>query len=162
MDMHIEKLRDAYQSEPAVAAVCDEMASRKRNQGETKLRRILARLEGNGSGLRKHEAIAAFRTLEECGCGQYIAGRHGHPSRFAWAVSSLDACEAAQGKSNTVDPLPETDEDEGLEAELEAVTHYLRLRDDFEIELELPDDLTQREAERICYFVNALSLEEDD
>lgn len=158
--MDVQRLREAYNSDANVTSICDEMASRERNQSETKLSRILARLTNNGSSVRKHEAIAAFRKLEECGCGQYIVGRHGWPSRFVWSVSSLSACQAARGMGDSVDPLPETDDEIETEIELDAITHYLRLRDDFEIELQLPDDLTQREADRICSFVNALPIDD--
>ena len=158
--MNVQQLRDAYSSDPNVAAICDEMASRERNQSETKLSRILARLLNNGSSVRKNDAIASFRKLEESGCGQYIVGRHGWPSRFVWAVGSLAACQAAQGVVESVEPLPETDDDAETEFELEAVTHYLRLREDFDVEIQLPDDLTVREAERLCSFISSLPLDE--
>lgn len=158
--MNIQQLREAYNSDPNVAAICDEMASRERNQSETKLTRMLARLSNNGSSVKKNDAIAAFRRLEECGCGQYIVGRHGWPSRFVWSVGSLAACHAAQGSIESVDPLPETDEDVETEIELDAVTHYLRLREDFDVELQLPDDLTAREAQRLCSFISAVPLDD--
>lgn len=158
--MDIQKLRDSYSNNTVVAQLCNDMAMRERNQSETKLSRMLARLENKDLPAQKSDVIAAFRILEDCGCGQYVVGRHGRSSRFVWSVSSLDTCQAAQGKSDSVEPLPETDDDIETDAELDAVTHCLRLRDDFDIEFQLPDDLTQREAERLCSFISALPLDE--
>jgi len=53
------------------------MAARQRNQSETKLKRILALLKNDNGEVKKSELIAAFRKLEDLGCGQYIEGRHG-------------------------------------------------------------------------------------
>ena len=60
----------------------------------------------------------------------------------------------------TVETLPETNEDEEFEAEVNTITHLLQLRSDFALELQLPTDLTQREAVRIASFVAALPLDE--
>ena len=158
--MNSDALRNAYNTNEIVRQICDEMAERDRNQAETKLKRILARLQSSGTNVRKHEAIAAFRILEEFGCGQYVEGRHGWPSRFVWSVGSKSACQIAKGMETTVETLPETNEDEEFEAEVNTITHLLQLRSDFALELQLPTDLTQREAVRIASFVAALPLDE--
>lgn len=158
--MDTEGLRRLYTENPAVKAICDEMSTRERNQTETKLKRILARLGKNGTDIRRHEAIAAFRLLEDCGCGQYIEGRHGWPSRFVWSVGSIAACQVAQGSNADIKSLPEADEEEEVDAELDTVTHVLRLREDFDLELQLPTDFSRREARRVVNFVNALPIDE--
>ena len=73
----IQKLRDSYNNNAVVSQLCDDMAMRERNQSETKLVRMQARLEKKGLLVQKSEVIAAFRTLEECDCGQYVVGRQG-------------------------------------------------------------------------------------
>jgi len=158
--MDSERLRRAYNTDTAVKAVCDEMAARERNQTETKLRRIMARFNNDGVEIRKPDVIAAFRTLEECGCGQYVPGRHGWPSRFVWSVGSLGACQTAQGGTAELEPLQESNDDDEIDAELDTVTHVLRLRDDFDVEFLLPSDLTNKEASRIAAFVSALPIED--
>jgi hypothetical protein len=158
--MNSEALRHAYNTNEIVRQICDDMAERERNQAETKLLRILARLQNNGSNVRKNEAIAAFRLLEESACGQYVEGRHGWPSRFVWSVGSKSACQIAKGMEATIETLTETNEDEEFEAEVNTITHVLQLRSDFALELQLPTDLTQREAVRIASFVAALPLDE--
>lgn len=153
-------LRHAYTTDASVKAICDEMAGRERNQTETKLARILGRFSNDGNEMRKHEAIAAFRKLEGCGCGQYVEGRHGWPSRFVWSVGSISACQIAQGTTATVETLPEANTDDEIEAEVDTVNHTLRLRVDFAVEIQLPSDLTQREAQRIANFVASLPMDE--
>jgi hypothetical protein len=37
------------------------------------------------------EVIRFFRVLESAGCGEYVEGRHGHPSRFEWSDFRLRA-----------------------------------------------------------------------
>jgi hypothetical protein len=158
--MEISRLQSAYKSDAAVRAVCDEMAARERNQTETKLRRIIARLNGGGNDIRKPNVIAALRTLEDCGCGQYVAGRHGWPSRFVWSVGSRGACQTAQGTIADFETLEDANDDADIEAELDTVTHMLRLREDFDLELVLPADLTDKEATRIATFISALPIDE--
>lgn len=82
--MDIEKLRASYEQNSAMKAICDHMDTRLRNQSETKLRRMIDILSRSGYDFRRAEVISAFRVLEEAGCGKYIEGRHGLPSRFAW------------------------------------------------------------------------------
>lgn len=158
--MDTPALRLAYSNDAGVKSICDEMAQRERNQTETKLARILGRLSNNGSEIRKHEVIAAFRKLEECGCGQYVEGRHGWPSRFVWAVGSLSACQIAQGANATVEALPEANTDDEIEAQVDTITHALRLRDDFIVEIQLPSDFTQRESQRLASFIASLPMDE--
>jgi hypothetical protein len=158
--MNSEALRRAYSSNDAVKGICNEMAERERNQSETKLARILARLQNNGSALGKHEVISGFRLLEEAGCGQYVEGRHGWKSRFVWAVGSLSASQIAQGANTAVEALPASNEDEEIEAEIDTLTHVFHLRTDFDVEIQLPSDLTPREAARIAAFVSVLPIEE--
>lgn len=154
----IQRIRELYSSNKVVSAICDDMALRERNQSETKIKRMMTLLKSKGSAVEKTEVIAAFRELEDCSCGQYIVGRHGWPSRFVWSVSSLDTCKAARGISDSVESIPETDDVEGEESE--TTTHCLRLRDDFRVEVQLPEDLTTQEAERLCSFISALPIDE--
>lgn len=158
--MDTAALRQAYVTDAGVKSICDEMARRERNQTETKLARILGRLSNNGSEIRKNAAIAAFRKLESCGCGQYVEGRRGWPSRFVWSVGSLSACQIAQGANAIVEALPELNTDEEIAAEVDTITHSHRLRDDFSVELQLPSDLTQREAQRLGSFIASLPIDD--
>lgn len=153
--MNTEKLKSAYGASKAVKAICDEMASRGKNQNETKLQRILQLLWAkNGEDLKKSEVISGFRSLEEAGCGKYVEGRHGWPSRFVWEVKSLDVAGAAKGQR----PLEESTDE--AETDLEMIEHSFVLRPDLSISIELPDDLTRHESARLAAFLQALPFAE--
>ena len=159
--MDANKLRQEYNQNCALKLLCDRMASRKRNQNETKLLRLLAQIQNDDdSSLKKHELIAAFRVLEDVECGKYIAGRHGWPSRFLWSVKSLDACLAAQGEETDVAPVEELADTEDDGGDTDLIDHAFNLREDFPVELSLPIDLTTNEAERLALFMKSLPLED--
>src|SRR5438477_10880098 len=125
------------------------MAGRDRNQTETKLRRILRNLTNDGVDLKRREVIGAFRELEQAGCGTYVEGRHGWPSRFVWDVKSLAVSAAAKGTQ----PLePSAGEDAGIEDsdEAELIEHSFALRPELTISIELPTDLSKTEAARLA------------
>lgn len=150
--MNIDKVKVAYENNRSVKAICDEMASRDRNQNETKLERILKILWDSGSeDVKRSDVIGGFRALEEANCGRYVEGRHGWPSRFVWAVKSRDVAGAAKGQK----PL-ENETAEKAYGELEMIEHTFVLRPDLPISFELPDDLTEGEAVRLATFMRAL------
>jgi len=155
--MNIEELKKLYGTNEAAKALCDHMAARQRNQSETKLARILALLSSEVGELKKSDLIATFRKLEDLGCGQYVEGRHGWPSRFVWSVGSLSVCQAASGETSVVEPLLKADE---ASAETESLTHTFNLRADLPVGFTLPIDLTVGEAERLATFMKTLPLED--
>jgi hypothetical protein len=157
--MQVELLKQHFQRNSAVKAICDHMAKRTKNQNETSLHRILYYLEQEGSDFKRSDVIAAFRLLEEAECGKYIEGRHGWKSRFIWSVKSKLVSGAAQGTQTKAalvaedDPIEEIVEDEMIE-------HIYALRPDLNISFELPADLSQNEAARLSKFIKTLSFEE--
>ena len=158
--MDIEGFKKSYSANDVARAFCDHMASRQRNQSETKLRRISGLLKNDGFEVKKSELINVFRKLEEFGCGQYVEGRHGWPSRFVWKVDSLSACRAASGETSVVKPLPEVGDESASDVDM--LTHTFNLRADLPIDFSLPIDLTTLEAGRLANFIKALPLEEYD
>jgi hypothetical protein len=157
--MNQDRLRSAYEQNEAVRAICDHMAARDRNQTETKLRRILRHLTNDGVDLRRSEVIAAFRELEETGCGKYVEGRHGWPSRFVWDVKSLGVSAAARG-TQPIEATPEDDAGTEDSDEAEFIEHSFVLRPDLTISVELPTDLTETEAARLAAFIQSLPFEQ--
>lgn len=156
--METEKLKGAYAQNKVVQAICDHLAERDKNQNETKLHRMLRHLANDGFDLKKSEVIAAFRALEESGCGKYVEGRHGWPSRFVWEVKSLEVSAAARGKQALErDPVENGD---ALAEDVELLEHSFVLRPDVVITIELPTDLTRSEANRLAAFIQALPFED--
>lgn len=156
--MDLGKLQNAYQSDEVVSAICDNMAERSKNQNETKLHRIIHHLKEDGYDVKRSGVIAAFRKLEEADCGHYVEGRHGHKSRFVWSVKSMLVRDAVTGDASAAS----VEEDDGFEAyESEMLEHTYLLRPDLTVTIELPEDLTRTEAQRLSQFIDSLSFEED-
>ena len=153
--MDAEGLKKLYENNNAVRTICDHMASRERNQRETKLKRILYLLSDEASPLKQPDAVIAFRELEKVGCGKFLVGRRGSRSRFVWEVDSLIVSQVAQGVVGAEEAA-----DGGDEYETETLEHQFNLRSDFAIDLTLPIDLSSSEAERLCAFIRSLPLEE--
>ena len=163
LPVNIDELKAAYIANDAIRAICDEMAPRQRNQNETKLLRMLSVLENNGASVRKPMLIAGFRELQRVGCGEYVEGRRGWPSRFVWTVESINACRIAQGEqveAAVIAPVDDDDDSTDSEEEIDTLDHYFNLRADFQIEVSLPIDLSQSEANRLSAFIQSLPLDD--
>ena len=157
--MDTDALRRTYAANQAAKAICDHLASRDRNQNETYLHRILFHLDQDGVDFSKAEVIGAFRALETADCGKYVEGRRGRKSRFVWSVNSKHLAAVAGGADAAEAVEDETEEHEG-DSESELLEHTYWLRPDLSVTIELPADLTQREANRLSQFSDSLSFEE--
>ena len=121
----IEAIRKLYRSEAAARALFDWTAQRERDATATSIDRLSNRL-----GISRGEAVALARALEQAGCGQFVVGRRGQPSRFEWAFSCISLGQAAAGEDVKLeaaeDPLPEIEEEQ-LEAAVAASSQPLTL-----------------------------------
>jgi hypothetical protein len=170
--LDINKLRQSYAVNAELVAICDELGTRTNNQRVTKLKPFLALLNRDrAEAIKQWKLIAAFRELEICGCGAYVEGRHGHPSRFVWDAEygSLSICKAVFGEplQPSSETTEENDESTELNTEDDANTddescldHYFNLRADYQLEITLPVDLTVAEAERLAAFFKSLPLDD--
>lgn len=114
----IDAIRKLYRTNSAAQTLFDWTASRERDATATSIERISHKV-----GVSRGEAVALARALDQAGCGQFIVGRRGQPSRFEWAYSCISLGQAAAGEDVKLeaaeDPLPESEEDR-LEAVVEA------------------------------------------
>ena len=121
----IEAIRKLYRTEAAARALFDWTAQRERDATTTSIDRLSNRL-----GISRGEAVALARALEQAGCGQFVVGRRGQPSRFEWAFSCISLGQAAAGEDVKLeaaeDPLPEIEEEQ-LEAAVAASSQPLTL-----------------------------------
>ena len=101
----ISRLRELYAASPVAKAFFDHTARRERDQSETKVDRILVLLKSDGYPFKRREIIELFRKLQEQGCGQFIEGRRGWPSRFVWSVGLTSVGKAAAGEPQTIDHI---------------------------------------------------------
>src|SRR5205814_3568836 len=96
---NIDMLRQLYRQSPVAQAFFDHAARRERDQSETKVDRILILLNAEGHAFPRRDIIALFRKLQEQGCGQFVEGRRGWPSRFVWSSGLISVGRAASGES---------------------------------------------------------------
>jgi hypothetical protein len=98
---NVEALRQLYEQNPVAHAFFSHAAKRERDQSETKVDRIMVLLKAEGQDFPRRDVIALFKKLEEVGCGQFVEGRRGWPSRFVWSARLTGIGRAAAG-----DPQP--------------------------------------------------------
>jgi hypothetical protein len=164
--LNVKALKALYSSDQAAKAVLDEFASRQRNQQTTKLEQLLFRLGNSGVGVAKADVIGVLRKLDEYGCGDFRTGRKGHPTRFEWKYDLVSVAKAAAGGAQKVEEIqPATDQDNGDDEVAVktvpegAIHHTFQLRPDWQVELDLPGDLSVREAGRLSEFVKTLPFD---
>ena len=150
-------LRELYNENENAQAVLDHFASRERNWGTTSVDRILTNLRNEGEDLSRGDLISVFRELEECGCGSFVAGRKGWPSRFEWRVQMVAVGQAAAGETEHVEEVSE--DEAGEEDTGSLIKHTYRLRPDVTIAIELPTDFTLQEAKRMSRFIETLPFD---
>jgi hypothetical protein len=171
-------IRQLYATDATARTILDEFASFRHNRTTTALEQLLFRLTNAGKPVPKSEAIDVLRKLDDFGCGDFITGRKGHPTRFAWRYPMSEigkAAAAADPKTpeeiKPLHPLEATDadiEDDAPEAAAEvpatpeAIVHSYQLRPDQKVEFRLPADLTEREARRLSEFLKTLPFEAAD
>jgi hypothetical protein len=109
---NVEMLRQLYKQNPVAKAFFDHAAGRERDQSETTVKRILVllnRVKG-GHEFQRRDIIDLFRKLEEQGCGQFVEGRRGWPSRFVWSAEMTSIGRAAAGSVQVIEHIS-TEED---------------------------------------------------
>ncbi len=153
----IRRLRKLYGSDPAARIILDHLASRDRSWRTTSVDQLLSTLRAVEEDVSRGEAIGVFKELEECGCGQFKAGRKGWPSRFEWTVQMVGVGQAAAGETEQIEEVTEADLAE--EESRASLRHTYRLRPDVAISLDLPKDLTPGEAERLAQYIRTLPFE---
>jgi len=149
-------LQSFYNENPSAKAMLDHLASRERNRSATTVDRLLSSLIGDGNQLSRGDVVRVLQRLEELGCGRFISGRWGHPSRFQWSVGLVDVGRAAAGEAVNIEAAPANEADEPPDDLLE---HHFRLRKDLDVPLKLPADLNPAEAARLAAFIQTLPFE---
>ena len=99
-----------------------------------------------GPQMSRCELITTLRAFTQAGCGRFMVGRHGQPSRFIWGAAPTAFLAALRPAS------PSPSGDTGI------FGHAFRLRPGLVLALNLPADLTPSEAERLARFVQTLPI----
>jgi hypothetical protein len=108
---NVDALRQLYNQSRVAKAFFDHAARRERDQSETKVDRILVRLKADGNEFHRREIIELFRILQEEGCGQFVEGRRGWPSRFVWGAEMTSIAKSAAGGAHVIEPISNEEED---------------------------------------------------
>ena len=175
--MNKAKLADLYASNPTVRAILDHFSERTNNSKVNLVKRIQFLLKREGIVVSWGDMIAAFRLLQEAGCGTFVKGSKGYSSRFYWSVKSTQAAAYAldvvgeqddeeEDEEEDEEDDEEDDEEEDGEEEEEylldphapSIRHSFVLRLDWKMFLYLPPNLTQIEANRLAQFAESLSF----
>jgi hypothetical protein len=158
----VSGLRDLYAKSPTASAFLDHAAGRRYNQSESKVDRVLHILGEAGHEVHRNDVVAMFRELEGLGCGQFVVGRRGWPSRFVWAGAITSVGRTATGEEAEVEAIGDDAADaEAPDEAGDTLAHSFHLRPDLTVELRLPPDLTPDEARRLAEFVRALPFGSD-
>ncbi|WP_394829267.1 hypothetical protein [Pendulispora albinea] len=156
----VRKLRKLYREDPAARSLLDYLAGKSPNgRLTTTVDELLLEIQRAPGGVSRAQLTEVLRELDMIGCGQYIVGRHGHPSRFLWSVEMVSVGAAAARKRDEIIALTEDTSDEDDRDEGKSMKrHVYNLRHELAVELQLPSDLTPAEASRLAKFIETLPI----
>jgi len=92
-----------------------------------------------------NDFLAMLKLLQTLGYGKYIVGRKGGTTRFVWDQPMLDVARIATAQVGAPATTVTTKE------------HVFSVRPDWNISIEVPLNLTQKEADRLGDFVKTLA-----
>jgi hypothetical protein len=155
----VKQIRKLYEKSEAAKAFFEWAADRQKDAAETRIERLEYMAD-----LGHREAIELARTLSEIGCGEFVVGRRGAKSRVKWNYSLRSMGEAAKGEIAELKHVSsEAEQDDDLEDEVEieenAIRHTFQLRPDNTVTIDLPSDLSKKEAERLATFIQSLPFD---
>lgn len=157
----LEGLQALYSKNKAAQSFLDHCAERSRNRKETTVDRTQQVLKAQIPDISRGTVIEMFKTLEGANCGQFLRGRRGRKSRFLWRHDMIEVGRAAAGEDEGFDNGAGSDEEAEFDDTATFITHTFHLRPDVAVEVDLPEDLTSSEAERLSKFISSLPFEID-
>lgn len=156
-DAKASELKRLYKSNLVAKSLFDSLASRQNGATVTKARRA-AQITGQDY----RDMVRLLKELGEMGVGRFLAGRKGQETRIEWAFDVRSLGKVAAGGGSRLEEVPadaEIEEDEGAAetaAADETIPHVFQLRPDMKVEIALPEDLTDREADRLASWIKSL------
>ncbi len=112
--------------------------------------------DSKGRRFNANHLRGALRAGEAAGHGSLIVGRRGYPTRFAWSKVPASVVQTAPAKASAAS---KANAKSAATPSRNTVTHSLNLRRGVKISIELPADLTPREAVRLAHWVQALPFD---
>jgi len=158
--INTEKLKRLYSGNRAIKALLNNASKRKHNVSTTNVDRLMALLiNEENTVVGRQELIKALRELETLGCGRFIIGRRGQPSRFEWGVQITSLGKAVMGAAGAA-LAGQPSAGSALVVESERIPHAYQLRPGMTVNLDLPVNLTAKEAQRLAEFIRTLPFED--
>lgn len=161
-DWDRQAMRELYRDSAAAQRILDELAGRHKNpnNGATSVDSLA------GQGIDRRTAIDLLRAFAENGCGEFRVGRRRKPSRLVWLHSAIevarDACGGGagpQGHGATSPPVAQAIRPNvATNTAIHMIEQRVRIRPGVEAVLQIPEDLTQAEAEKLAGIVTNLWL----
>jgi hypothetical protein len=98
----------------------------------------------------RQEAVGVLQKFAEFGCGRFITGRRGQPSRLQWGLSAVDVAKEVTGE------LPRVSTASASAPNVHLVEQPIFLRPGVQVIVHFPEDMTKEEAEKVAGVVRNL------
>ena len=105
-----DAIQQLYKKDSQARRLFDWIAGLERDATSTKVDRVITVL-----GVSRSVAVGLLKDLETTGCGRFVAGRRGSPSRFEWHFSRVSIGQVAIGEAEQIEdvhtPISEIEDD---------------------------------------------------
>lgn len=164
-DIDISGLKTLCDSKPVASHIFDYLVSYQRSDYEILVEELQDYFHETGRTFARQDIIDIFKELEKFGCGEFVAGRRTKKSRFKARFplniigQQADETEPSQESSQKSEYEEQVSIAKQISQNNENITqipHSFALRPNFHVELKLPINFTDSEAERLCKFIKTL------
>ncbi|WP_018691226.1 hypothetical protein [Algicola sagamiensis] len=159
--MKSEALRSLYNTNTTAKIFFDFLSSKTKNVKVSTVESTVSVVSRTEPKVSRKDVVEMFEKLDELECGQYIRGRIGHKARFEWDINALHIARFSTGEEPILEFYPQSFDGQTQEF-VEMRVHRFNLRENMEVELTLPLDLSENEAKRLSSFVLCLPFDECD
>jgi len=150
------RLKESYDRDSDIAAILDCLARHHLGDPYVSADHIQERTD-----LSRQRVIRALKRLDELGAGSYVIGRRSMPTRLKLDDSAAEVVQAVVEGRISAPAMAGTPAATGP-AMGRTLRHQFVLRPDLTVHIDVPENLTVREAERLSQFVDSLSFEDTD
>lgn len=159
----LASIRRLYNDNPTARAILDNFANRKKISRETTVAAIFTDLPRHGyqHKLTHHQIVEVLEKLGAYGCGRLVQDNNVLRTKLVWNenVSMKDIGRVASQEDSAGARKIQTEHNVGIPAG-RLISHTYRLRSDYPpIKIELPEDFTRTEANRVADFIKTLPIE---
>ncbi len=106
--LNIDRLKEAYESNPKYRAVLDVYSQRQRARQDTTLPRIKRVMHDARVEITATELIQFMQLMQESGAGKWHAGRKPNTGKFIWSFNLKSVADAVKGKQVEVKSPPKS------------------------------------------------------